>query len=850
MWLESVARDIGLTFREWLRLPGLPAAAITTLALGIGANTAVVSAFYAVALRPLPFASSDSVVYLAGSGAAPPGVMTLRLPLGDVAQLRTQSTTLSSISVLVVDEAPVRLPQGDDVVSLKRAFISPSAFDLLDVRPALGRLFTPDDEGIGAEPVTILSYAAWQEHFAGDPTLVGRTIRTRSDVQTVVGIMPRGFAFPTPDVEMWSVARLPSSPVIAVSANPASGDRNASRSDPRRTGREPSANDGVASTTTQIMAPTIARINPGMSVDAATAELNLLFLGMHPEAVRAMAAGAPAPLKLIPVREFMAAPVHRALLMLASAAAVVLCIACSNVSWLVMARGIARRHDISVRIALGASRSRVIRERLTESLLLALVGGVAGAGLAALGLQVLHVVYGGTIPRLAEVQIDGSFLLSALVSALISGLLSGALPALQISRFRPGPLMRHGSAIVGTTTHALGRWWASVLTTAQVSASVVLLVATGLLLRSVDRLARLDVGYEPDRVLSCDVRIPPTRTAPGEPARFIGALLERLRTIPETESVAATMRLPTERGGTFSGLLTVPGSAAGVPIRVTVVTTGYRDALRLRLAEGRWFDDRDRPGGPVALVLSRKAAAGVTDGGMIDRVVTLNGPLEGVPLTVVGTVDDTLTGGIESVPQPEAYVVLDQWPAGAQPQEMLRSFAIVLRSDGDPARLASAVRGVVSQADTALFAEHIESLQQRVARLAQRPVAYSELLGTFTVMAVAIAVVGLYGLVAYLVNGQRHEMGVRIALGARRLQIVGAVLGRCVSVTLVGIGVGLMGAALTSRYLESLLFGVTPLDAMTFGAVTLSIIVIAAMAAFGPMRRAMRTDPCVVLRAE
>lgn len=862
--LESATRDVRVALRGWLRAPGFVAAAVTTLALGIGANTAVFSAFYAVMVRPLPFTDSDRVVYIAGPAApSDPSVPTWVLPMVDIPRLRAESKTLSSISVLMLADAPVQGVRDGETVEMRQALISPEVFELMGVQPALGRLFGPHDEGEGAERVAIVSYATWQDLFAGDPNLVGRRITTAGYVQTIVGVMPRGFAFPSPDFQMWSVAELPSVLVERASkpadaptiVGPRSTEAGTPSQDTTSKGRgrsESASRTDVDSGMTAAMvgrmtAPTIARINPGVALETATAEVNTLFLSMHPELAPAIARGMPPPIRLMYVKDVTVAPVRAALLMLAAAAALVLFIACSNVAWLLLARAIGRRNEIGVRIALGASGGRVIREVLTESVMLALFGGLAGILLAILGLQLLRVLHGDMLPRLAEVHVDGAFLLISVASSVVTVVVAGVLPGIRIARFRLVPLGREAVADGAVTGGALGRESASVLTIAQVGSAVVLLITAGLLLRSFVGLARLDLGYDPDRVLTCRVRMPPNHPT-AEQSRIFSQLLERLGAVPGVVAVATTGRLPTRPGGVASGLLQLPGTPTRVPVNVTPASATYPEVMRLRVTAGRWFDRQDQPGGQVAIVISQQVAASFPDGRAIDSLVQLNGPWEGIPLHIVGVVENTLTGGLDSVLKPDVYVSLDQWPA--ELPSPLRSAFIAIRHNDAPMALAPIVRNLVSQIEPSASVDQIVSMQELVSRNTERPFAYAALLGTFAVVAVVIALVGIYGFVAYIVSARSYEIGVRMALGARQGQILRLVLGSSVTVTVVGVVLGLVAAAATTRYLKAMLFGLTPLDVMTFVGVTVTFVAVAILAAYGPARRATTVDPLVSLRSE
>jgi predicted permease len=453
-WLESVLQDASYAFRQLRRAPGFTAVALLTLALGIGANTAIVSLVNGVLLRPLPFTDSDRVVYIAGNVPSRPEIMTLPVRMREIPELRKESKTLSGFSTLFVQPSVLEEIVSGEPLKTSRAMVSPTVFNVLEARPILGRVLDAHDEQPGSQLVSVLSYAAWQKYFAADPSVIGTAASLDGMSYTIVGVMPRGFVFPTPDVEIWSAMQLP-----------------------------PSGN---------IAAVVIARINDGFSRETAAAEINTLFIRMRQRELATRPGDTPPPLKLVSVKEQMIAPVRPALLVILAAGGLVLLIACSNIASLLIARAAARRREVAVRIALGAGPARLIRQVLTESVVLALLGGVAGTLVAYSGVRLLGALEGARIPRLAEVQLDAAFLIIALATSLATGVLFGAAPALWIARSRVDRILtdRPFGGIIAFTF--LGRNRARhALAIVQIGLAVVLLIAAGLLVGSFVNLARV-----------------------------------------------------------------------------------------------------------------------------------------------------------------------------------------------------------------------------------------------------------------------------------------------------------------------------------------------------------------------
>ena len=812
-WLESALQDVRFAVRGMRRSPGFSLIVVAVLAVGIGGTVAIFSVVNAVLLRPLPFKDSDRVVYVHGSQSPRPGAMALPVRSSELPLLRQESTTLSSVSALFVRETTLDgFGDGGSNARTLRASVSSAAFDLFDQRPLVGRGLEAEDEAPGAEQVLVLSHGAWQRHFAGAADVLGRRITLNGFPHTVVGVMPEGFSFPTPDVEMWSAWSPPSGNVAAV---------------------------------------TIARLNDGVSLAAATAETNALFDALF---VRLsgipLRPNSPPRLRLTPIKEQMVTPVRSALLVMFAAIGLVLLIACSNIATLLLARAAGRRREMGIRSSLGAGRLRIGQQVLTESLVLGLLGGVGGMAVAFGLIRLLPALELTHIPRLGEVKVDGAFLLACLATTLVTTLLFGCAPVLRMIGPRFAQTTRSETGFSASSAPSLGRNRArAALTVVQVALAVMLLVGAGLLGGSFVHLARFDLGYNPDDVLTFTVPMRPTQYSDVEQRTTYTELLDRLQTTTHARA-ALTARLPTLPGGTFGGLLQLPELPEKVPAQLRPVTRDYFDVLRLPVVEGRGFDATDRPGQAPAIVVSRQLAAAFPDGRALDRTVQLNGPFEGLTLRVVGIAGDVVASSVEAVARPDIYILVDQLPSDLKAPGLFRSASFVVRIDGDPTGLVPAIRGLVRQIDPRLTIENISTLRDQVSATVAQPRTNALLLGILAAIAVLLTAIGIYGLIAYIVGERTQEIGVRMAVGADRLDVLVLMFRESAMLVLPGIGLGLCGAAALTGYLESMLFGLTPLDGRTFVIVPVVVVVVMLLASYLPARRAARIDPIVALRCE
>jgi putative ABC transport system permease protein len=809
-WLESVLQDVRFALRGLRRSPGFAAVAVTVLAVGIGGTVAIASVVNAVLLRPLPFKDSDRVVYIQGSGAPRPGVMLLRVRAVDLPALRQASQTLSHFSILLQREVKLDAFGGvGGEATIQNASVSPAAFALFDARPVLGRGLEPSDEEPGASMSAVLSYKAWQRYFGGAADVLGYRIALNGFPYTVVGVMPREFSFPTPDVDMWSAWGLPPGNTVMM---------------------------------------TIARLNDGVSLEAATAELNALYARMYPFLWRP---GQTPPLELLPIKQQMVGPVRSALLAMGAAIGLVLLIACSNIASLLLARAAGRRREIAIRSSLGADRWRIGRQMLTESLVLGLVGGLAGVAIAVGFVRWLPSFELTHIPRLGEVKIDSAFLLASLATTLVTTLLFGCAPVLRmIGPSFPRAARSGTSGFSASSVPSLGSSrMRAVLTVVQVALAVMLLVGAGLLGGSFVHLARFDLGYDPDQVLTFAVPMPPTQFSDAEQRATYAQILDRLQTTTHVKA-ALTGRLPTQPGGTFGGLLRIPGLLEKIPAQLRPVSRDYFDVLRLPIVEGRTFDETDRAGQPPAIIISRQLAADFPEGRALDRTVQLNGPFEGMPLHVVGVAADVVASSVEALARPDIYMVVDQLPADLKAQGLLRSAFLLVRAEGDPMALVPNLRGLVRQIDSRLSIENATTLRELVSASVAQPRLNALLVGIFAAIAVLLTAVGIYGLIAYIVTERTQEIGVRMAVGAESLDVLALMLRQSAMLVLPGIVLGIGGAAALTGYLQSLLYGLTPLDVRTFVLVPVAVIAVMLVASYLPARRATKIDPVVALRCD
>ena len=797
-WIDDARRDLAYGLRSLRRTPGFTAIAVLTLALGIGANTAIFSVISGVLLRPLPYRDADRLVQLFAPDTERGLPRAARaIPPAYFEALRAPSRALSHVAGYIQTSATLT-GQGD-AVRLAGVQITASAFPMLGVAPRLGRPFTADEESAGADAVVVVSHSTWQRYFNSDPAIVGRVVSLDGRGRTIVGVMPEGFAFPDAFVRYWV-------PYVT--------------QDPK--GRS------------FLSLSAVARLREGVALPAAEDEINVSARVVDPQNKgRFEAAG---------LHDEMVASVRPALLILAAAVGLVLLIACVNVANLLLARTAARDHEIAVRRAVGASPGRLVRQLLTESTLLATVGGMAGTGLAVGAIALFQTLAatlprrdlgpGVSVPRLAEITVDVPVLLFTCVVALVTGMLCGLLPAVRHARARESDRLR-GRAASPRVRGAL--------VVAEIAMAMALLVGGGLLIRSFIKLATQDLGYDATRVVTFQAT---PRQARGPAARvFAEQLVERVASLPGVSAAGYANNLPLVQQS--FGRDVSPQPYDRQPPRppfpgLHAISPGTIQALGLRILEGRTFSSGEAGRGE-ALVTRTFARSGFFDGPAVGRRIYSGD----TSWEVVGILEDISQFRLDWGAASEFYI-LDFVPAPPG----LGGTYFAVRTDADPAAIASTVRGIVRQLDPAAAIDNVATMEQIVSNAMSRPRLYAVLLGLFAGVAIMLAAIGVYGVLSYLVARRAKEIGIRMALGASRIEVVGLVLRQTVVLTVAGVAAGLAGAAALSRYLEGLLFGLTPLDPATFAIGAVVFCAIAVIASYVPARRATRVDPLVALRAE
>ena len=848
--MDTLLQDIRSAVRRLAGQRGFTVTALVTLALGIGANTAMFGIVHGLVLRPLPYPDADRLVRLGESLGGRAGIYLSNrsMPLLEDAE--------SFEGLAVYRESSVEWAGSDGVVTLSGAAVSPGMFPLLRATPRLGRLFTEDEAREGADGVVLLSHGAWTNRFSSNPDIVGAPLELDGDPYTVIGVLSEGFYFPNPDGEFWTPL------VIPPFAPPAA------------------AVEGQPRMVVLIAFNGLGRLAPGVSVEQAATEVRTrleagsMSFGLPAGAAMA-AAGAlgRSEARVVSLLEEMVGAYRPALTALTAATALVLLIACINVAGLLLARGVTRRRGLAVSAALGASRGRLVRQLLTESVMLGAGGGVLGLAVAAIVLRAVPALVPGDIARLDEVGIDGLSVAFTVGLSIAAGLLFGAAPAFQWSRIDLMSTLNEGSTQAAGGFRLLRSNRArAALAVAQVALALVLLVGAGLLLRSFVGLVTVDRGYDPANVIAARIRNPDVTLRPDMPPDAIAGLrtagrlfgralvdeLARLEALPEVEAAGVSSRFPLASRGNVSR---ATFHAAGAPVPadpgdlpqapINFVSPGYFDAMRLRLRSGRAISPLDRAEGPPVLVLSETLAREIFGGepAVGRRVVPAGAGDE--PWEVVGVVADVRYGALTITESAaEAYLPLQQIEQATMLGGMFSSSSVAVRTAGDPLAAVPFLREAVAAAGPAATIDQVTTMDARLSAAVEQPRFYALFVGFFAALALFLAAFGIYALLSYTVSQRRREIGVRMALGARPGDVVALVVRQGAGLVAAGAVLGLFGAAGSSRLLESFLFGVGADDAWTFVAAPVALVGVALVACWLPGRRAARIDPMDALRVE
>lgn len=846
--MDALGQDLRHTLRMIRSQKAFTAAALATLALGIGATTAIFSVVRGVLFQPLPYPAADRLVAIAEDRGLPPGPGAIMINYTFHAW-REAPKTIDALAAY--SSRAYTVTGAADPERLRGAAVSPELFDLLGVAPALGRFLAPGSEGPGVEPTVVVSYRLWQERFGGDPSALGRTLMLDGRAHTIVGVARPEFYFPDREARLWTPYAVP----------PRSANPNEVR---------------IAAFSA------LARLAPGATPEQAAAEGTAAAVNSGAPAMlggprgpggpggpggpagpgasrppsAGQATGRGPSVRVDTVVNTLTARVRPALLVLSVGVVFVLLIGCANVANLFLSRGVSRERELAVRAAMGAGRRRLLSQLLAESLVVALAGGVIGTGLAWALVRVLPAVAPADFPRLDDIRVDAVVLLFAALASILAGLVSGAMPAVRASRVDLVTALRDGAGASAGVRMARLR---AGLLVAEAALAVMLLIGAGLLIRSFVGLVSVDAGYTADNVLTAQVFLPvaggagpPQRdpAAASRTVRLAETLLTRLRAVPGVVAAGAGNLAPL--GGAMTiGAFDLPGvfgpDGAPVVARATEysVTAGYAEALGLRLREGRLLTDADRAASVRPLVVSESfVRAYLADGppAVGRRFEGLVGP--GVTVEIVGVVADVRLAGLDTEPQPSMY-----WLAGEGSPLQGRMFLLV-KTEGDPASMVPTLRAILREADPSAALDAAGPLAARVSASVGQPRFAAALLGGFAALALALAAIGLYGVLSYNVTRRRRELGVRAALGASRADIRRQVVSQGLGLTAAGMVLGMAGAAAMTRLMQEMLFGVTPLDWLSFTAAPLVLLLVALVACLAPARRASGADPAESLRYE
>jgi putative ABC transport system permease protein len=812
---ELLKSDCAYAFRMMAKNPGFTLIAVLTLALGIGANTAIFSVVHAVLLRPLPYPDGHQLIFLRQQQQ---GIDDIQFSVHEMQDYREQNHSLSG---LVEFHAMSFILYGHgDPDRVRTGVVSWNYFDLFGVKPILGRTFLPGDEELGAAPVLLLSYEYWKTNFGSDREIVGKTFEMNDKVHTVVGVLP-----PVPQYPNENDVYMPTS---------ACPFRSSKRFIENRDAR---------------LMEAFGRLKPGVSLTQARAEMSTIasrlrsaYPKSYPENVGYEAA-------TTALQSELTKEARPTLLLLFAAAAFVLLIACANVANLTLSRMARREREMAVRTALGAGRSRLLRQLLTESFLLALIGGVLGLYLAYGSLHLLTDFAARLTPRAREIQIDNRVLLFTLVAALGTSIVFGTLSAL-FSRVNLASSLKEGSSGAGTGRKQ--NRMRSGLIVCQIAFSFMLLIGAGLMLRSLIKMQQVEPGIVPQRVLALRTTLNFSKYTTNEQSNlFVKKLLDRLKTEPGVLSAAVSNRYPFEPEVIAAGVQGVslsfeiegrpvqPGQAPPVTT-FAAVSPDYFQTLGIPLKQGRFFTENDDDKKPSVLLINEamKRQLWASEDPLGKRVTNDGGQTWN---QIIGVVGDVREFGLDHAPVPEAYAPQKQNPAPG---------AVLVRTSAEPGSMAKALTAAIHQVDPQTAVTRIRTIEQARYESMANPRVTASLLGIFAGLALLIATAGIGGIMALNVSQRVREIGIRIALGARPASILRMVLGQGLLLTVLGIAIGVVGAIALTGLVKSFLFEVPPTDVLTFCGVGLTLLAASAFASYLPARRAAAIDPNEALRAE
>ncbi len=806
LWLERFTQDLRYALRSLRRSPAFAVVAVVTLAIGIGVNSAMFTLMNGVLLKPLPYASPERLFAISYQPASGPFARMHALYDGHYVALEKDPRAREIFEhVATFSQASVTLRGVGEPQRLTGASATPNFFAVLGAHAALGRAFTTEDSPAARDASVVLSDRLWRNSFAGDPNILGKAIDVDDVKRTVIGVMPASFNLPA-NSDLWT------SLTIQLS------DHNAR------------------------MRPVVGRLKANVTPQEATTAFRTIATSFTP-----LDGAKPNEFiaELVPLKKYVVGDADRPLLIFAGAVAFVLLIACANVANLLLMRVTTRDREIAVRAALGAGRGRLVRQLLTETFVIATCGSVLGIGLALAGVKLLVTTAPSEmLPRVEGVHLDGTVLLFTVGVVVLTTLLCGLVPALHASEER----LRASLADGGRSSTGGHGGIRSLLVVAEIALALVLLVGAGLLLRSFQKMQRVDLGFTPSGRLIASVTLPTDRYRTGEDTRrYHDAVVSRLQTLPGVKDVAVVNSLPFSQrltAGSFQieGGTKPPGRWADK----MVVTPDYFRAVGQRIAEGRAFTVADRADTKKVVIVSQSLAAKFWGGttAIGKRISMSDTPTEKDWLTIVGVVSEVVQNSVTEKPDRAVYQPM------AQVDGPLTRMSYVIRADGDPTPLAAGIRQIVRDADPTLPLGPVREFSDLIQSTILTPRFQSQVLAAFSAMALVLAVVGIYGVMAYGVAQRLHEIGVRVALGASPRAVKNMVLKQTAVLAVPGLAIGIGGSLALTRLLSRFLFKVTPTDPVTFAGVGLLLAVVAFAAAYLPARRASEIDPLVVLRGD
>ena len=820
---STLWQDIRYGARMLLKNPGVTIIVIIALALGIGANTAIFSVVNAVLLRPLPYPESDRLVFL---NEMSPVLDEMSISYPNFIDWRANNQTFEKMGVY--NRASYNLTGTGEAERIVTGQVSADLFSVLRVNAAQGRVFTNEEDKPGGTPVVVLSYPLWQRRFGGQTSILNQAITLNGKSYTVIGIMPQSFAYPS-RAEMWV-------PVGQLSDQPSWKER----------GNHP----GLYG---------VARLKPGTSFEQANADMNNIAANLEKQYPDSNASNR---VRLRPLLEIFVVDVRRALWVIFGAVGFVLLIACANIANLLLARATGRRKEMAIRTAVGASRWRIARQLLTESILLSLIGGSIGLVLARWGVDLILYVSPDAIPRSREIGLDWKVLAFTVGISFLTGILFGLIPAIQA-----------GDVDVHETLKESGRgtsgrqWLRSSLVVVEVATTLVLLIGAGLLIRSFYLLQKVNPGFSHEHLTSFSISLPEKKYATEETrSSFYNHLLENIRALPGVETTAAASGLPLGNNGWQTSFVIdgrpLPPRDQTPLMEACLVTPDYFKVMNIPVLKGRVFNDRDDRSHLAGRDLSKltdveKQGAGLNsivideefakrywpNEDPVGKRVRMGADPKAPVLEVLGVVGRVKMESLnQNSDRVQGYFAFNQVPLGGM--------TVVIKGASDPNQMISSIRGAVRELDPNQPIYSVRTMDEIRAESVAPERLNLTLLSLFAGIALVLAIVGIYGVMSYSVTQRTHEIGIRMAVGARPLDVFKMILGHGMKLALIGVGIGLVGAFLLTRLMATMLFGVQPTDATTYGAISILLIVIALLACYLPGRRATKVEPTISLRYE